>query len=314
MLTRTRASPPGWGATPPATRCRRYPSNPYLSVPIPRRNRARQNPRGVTYDPQHIAGFFDEYGEREWTRFEDGRNTRTSLEVHLSYVRRFVEKGNLVLDVGAGPGRFTLELARLGADVVVADISPGQLELNRRRLEGDGLDDRVRERVLADVTDLSRFADDTFDAVVCYGGPISYAVGRAEDAVAELVRVVKQDGHILLSVMSLVGTVSHYLDVVLDLARRDGVALTDEIVRTGILPEKPDYGHLDMRLFRWRELEELLARHGTIVAASAAGLLKTEEPAEPELRDLLTRLELDLGAEPGAIDGGEHLLAVLRKG
>ena len=64
---------------------------------------------------------------------------------------------------------------------------------------------------------------------------------------------------------------------------------------------------------RWRELEELLSPHGEIVAAAAAGLLKIESPPEPELRDLLVRLELDLGAERGAVDGGEHMLAVLRK-
>jgi SAM-dependent methyltransferase len=266
----------------------------------------------MSFDPQRVAAFFDEYGEREWTRFEDGRNTRASLEVHLHYLRRFVERGDVVLDVGAGPGRFTLELARLGADVVVADLSPGQLELNRERLEAAALEDRVRERVVADVTDLSRFADGTFDAVVCYGGPISYAVDRASEAVAELVRVTRPEGLVLLSVMSLVGALSHYLALLLDLVRRDGVALTDEIVRTGVLPEKPDYGHLDMRLFRWRELRVLLEAHGTIVAAAAAGLLKIEEPPEPHLRELLTRLELDLGAEPGAIDAGEHMLAVLR--
>jgi SAM-dependent methyltransferase len=267
----------------------------------------------MNYDPQRIAGFFDEYGEREWTRFEDGRNTRASLAIHVHYLRHFVRSGDLVLDVGAGPGRFTVELARLGAKVVVADLSPRQLALNRERLEDEALEDRVRERVVADVTDLGRFSDDTFDAVVCYGGPISYVVDRAEDAVTELVRVAKPGGHVLVSVMSLVGAVSHYLDIVLDLVRRDGSELMDEIVRTGVLPEKPDYGHLDMRLFRWRELEALLNRHGTVVAAGAAGLLKIEEPPEPQLRELLTRLELDLGAEPGAIDGGEHMLAVLRK-
>jgi hypothetical protein len=125
--------------------------------------------------------------------------------------------------------------------------------------------------------------------------------------------VTKPAGYVLISVMSLVGTVSHYLPAVLDLARRDGVALMDEIVRTGVLPEKPDYGHLDMRLFRWRELRALLEPHGTVVAAAAAGLLKIDEPAEAELGDLLLRLELDLGAEPGAIDGGEHILAVLQR-
>jgi SAM-dependent methyltransferase len=265
------------------------------------------------YDPERAAAFYDEYGEREWTRFEDGRNSRTSLEVHRHYLRQFVRQGDLVLDIGAGPGRFTIELAEIGASIVVADISPRQLELNRERVTAAGKHEQVMDRIEADVTDLSRFGDGQFDAVVCYGGPLSYVVNRAEVAVAELVRVTRTNGHVLLSVMSLVGAVWHYLDVLLGLAARDGVELTDEIIRTGFLPEKQDYGHLPMHLFRWRELQGLLARHGEIVAASAAGLLKTDEPEEPELRELLTRLELDLGSEPGAIDGGEHMLAVMRK-
>ena len=85
-----------------------------------------------------------------------------------------------MLDVGAGPGRFTIELARLDAEVVVADMSPRQLELNRERLTDAGLDEHVRERVQADVTDLSRFDDASFDATVCFGGPLSYVVDRAE--------------------------------------------------------------------------------------------------------------------------------------
>jgi hypothetical protein len=44
---------------------------------------------GMSYDAQRISAFYDEYGEREWTRFEDGRNTRASLAVHIHYLRRF---------------------------------------------------------------------------------------------------------------------------------------------------------------------------------------------------------------------------------
>jgi ubiquinone/menaquinone biosynthesis C-methylase UbiE len=278
----------------------------------------RQGPCGgartlTAYDPDRAAAFFDDYGELEWTRFEDGRNSRTSLEVHLHYLRRFIQPGDRVLDVGAGPGRFTIELADIGASVVVADISPGQLELNRERVTAAGKEDQVADRVIADVTDLSQFKDGEFDAVVCYGGPLSYVVDRAEAAVAEIVRVTRPRGHVLASVMSLVGAVWHYLDLLLELAARDGVKRIEEIIRSGFLPEGAGYGHLPMHLYRWQELQDLLAQHGELVAASAAGLLKTAEPVDPELRNLLTRLELDLGAEPGAIAGGEHMLAVLRK-
>ena len=237
-----------------------------------------------------------------------------NFAVHREYLARFVRSGNVVLDAGAGPGRFTIELVRLGAEVVVADVSPGQLELNREKVDAADCEHGVRERVVADVTDLGRFADGSFDAVVCYGGPLSYAVDRADDAVAELVRVTKPGGHVLISVMSLVGALTHYVDIAVGLAARDGTDTMREIARTGFLPMADDYGHLPLKLFRWRELHDLLSRHGDVVAGAAAGLLRpTEPPDAPELRELLIDVELDLGAEPAAIDGGEHMLAVVCK-
>jgi ubiquinone/menaquinone biosynthesis C-methylase UbiE len=265
------------------------------------------------YEREHVAAFFDEYGEREWTRFEDGRTPPQSIAVHLEQLRRFIRRGDRVLDVGAGPGRFTIELAVLGADIVVADISPRQLELNRERVEESGLDQHVTERVLVDVTDLSRFDDASFDAVVCYGGPISYALDRGEVGVAELFRVTKPGGHVLVSVMSLIGTVVHFADALLELARRDGVGPNEEIVRTGLLPQEEGYGHLPMKMYRWSELEALLSRYGAIVSASAAGLLPALSPEEPELREFVATVELELASEPGALSSGQHIVAVVRK-
>ena len=268
----------------------------------------------MTYDRRRAAEFFDDYGEQEWTRFEQIRMGPANFDVHAHYLRRFVRPGDRVLDVGAGPGRFTIELARIGAGVVVADVSPGQLALNREKVAEAGVEDSVVDRVVADVTDLSAFADERFDAAVCYGGPLSYVVDRADEAVAELVRVVRAGGHVLVSAMSLVGAFSHYADIVLELAARDGAQKLEDVVRTGVLPQEPDYGHLPMRLYRWRELHELLSHHADVVAHAAAGLMRpSEQPATPELRELLVRLELDLGAEPAAIDAAEHMLAVLRK-
>lgn len=122
----------------------------------------------MSYNPAHTAASYDEYGERQWTRFEDGRTPAPSLAVHLDFLGRFISAGDRVLDIGADPGRFTIELARLGADIVVADISAGQLALNRDRVGAAG--------------------------AVCFGGPLSYVLDRAEDGVAELVRVTAPAG------------------------------------------------------------------------------------------------------------------------
>jgi ubiquinone/menaquinone biosynthesis C-methylase UbiE len=258
-----------------------------------------------TWDPERTAEFYDEYGEQEWTRFETGRTPAAGYDIHLRFLERFVQPGQRVLDAGSGPGRFTLELVRLGADVVALDISPGQLEQLRRRLPDV-------ETHVGDVTDLSRFADDSFDVTICFGGPLSYVLDRGEDALAELVRITRPGGHVLVSVMSLVGAIAHYISILADLARRDGAEKQLEIARTGFLPEEPDYGHLAMKMYRWSELEAMLAQHGEIVGAAAAGLIPDPRPEEPELREMIHALEAELCEEPGAISSGQHIVAALR--
>ncbi|HEU5405379.1 MAG TPA: methyltransferase domain-containing protein [Gaiellaceae bacterium] len=260
-----------------------------------------------TWDPARTAEFFDDYGEREWTRFEDGRTPGPSLTTHVRMLEGYVRPGDRVLDAGAGPGRFTLELLRLGAHVTALDISPGQLELLRARVPDV-------ETVLGDITDLSRFPDDSFDVTVCFGGPLSYVVDRADQAVAELTRVTKPGGHLLVSVMGFAGAVIHFASILVDLARRDGTAKQLEIARTGLLPEGDGYGHLAMRMYLWEELEELLATHGEIVDGAAAGVLPHLEVQEPEIRAMLEEFEERLAYDPGSRSCGEHLIGVVRVG
>lgn len=266
-----------------------------------------------------MAAFFEEYGEREWLRFEDGRTSPISLAVHAHYLRRFVGARDRVLDAGAGPGRFTVELARLGATITVADLSPGQLELNRRTLIEAGLEDHIAGRVQADILDLGGFDDDAFDATVCYGGPLSYVLDRADEALGELLRVTRPGGHLLLSVMSLVGATAGGLAEVIDDLRTHGSDVVQAVIETGDLPTELS-SHAPMHMFRWSELRDLLERRPCrIVAASASGLSYGRVHRDLHLsltdqeREWLTPWEIDLAAEPGAIDIGEHIIAVVQK-
>ena len=99
---------------------------------------------------------------------------RVMFRVHSRYLDKFVPPGDRVLEAGAGAGRFTIELARLGAQVTVADLSPAQLELNALKVAEAGHTSAVVERVLLDILDCSRFRTGSCDAVVCHGSPLSY--------------------------------------------------------------------------------------------------------------------------------------------
>ena len=97
--------------------------------------------------------------------------------------------------MGAGAGRFTHELAGICRSIVVADISPVQLRLNREKADEFGFASSVESWVECDMCDLrAHFKDAAFDAVVCYGGPLSYVMEQRDCAVSEILRALKPAG------------------------------------------------------------------------------------------------------------------------
>ena len=272
------------------------------------------------YDPKYISQFYDAYGEREWQRLEASPSAKVNFHIHCWYLEQFIKSGNQVLEAGAGPGRFTIELAKRGAKITVGDISPGQLELNRLKVQEAGCEASVLHREILDITDLSSLANKSFDAVVCYGGPLSYVMDQADAAMKELLRVTKRDGYVLLSVMSLLGSTQKYLSALLELAQQHGLEPVQQVCDTGDLHGDLSNGHR-CHMYRWSELKALLGRHPcTIVAASAANFLsiRNEETLqqienEPEKWNAFLKWELEYCKEPGALDGGTHLIVVVRR-
>ncbi|HEY6203698.1 MAG TPA: methyltransferase domain-containing protein [Candidatus Limnocylindria bacterium] len=127
----------------------------------------------IRYDASVIRRYFDEFGIREWERLERRPMDRVNFEMHRRMLDRFVRSGDRVLEIGAGPGRFTIELARVGARVTVTDISPAQLDLNSEKVAAAGAEGAVVQRAVRDVLDLGAYAEGAFDATVCYGGALS---------------------------------------------------------------------------------------------------------------------------------------------
>ncbi len=272
------------------------------------------------YDPARIRDFFNRLGYGEWERFEQSATSRIQARIHTHYLRRFFERGDRVLDAGAGPGRFTVELARLGATVSVVDISEEQLRLNRQKVAEAGLLDSVDGWHRADILDLGLFHDATFDGTVCYGGGLSYVLERAGDALEELLRVTKPGGFVALSVPNVIGTARMSLPGFPAWIQHHGREALDHQMATGDALGTTKEGHWT-HMYRWREFEELLLDHRCeIVAASAAGfmsILNGEVVAafekDPDLYDWFLRWEIEYCREPGALDGGAQLIAVVRR-
>ena len=274
----------------------------------------------MRYDPGHVRRYFDEYGSREWDRLASSLEGQVNFHMHQKFLLEYVHSGDRVLEVGPGPGRFTRELAALGAMIVAFDISSEQLRLNQERMEYEGMTEFVEAWIQGDVTDLGRFEDGEFDAVVAYGGPLSYVCDQADRALAEMLRVTRPGGYVLLSVMSHAGTTRRFLPGILELAFQHGLEKVDEVTRTGHLRGAVSSGH-HCRMYCWSELRALLEKHDCdIVTASASNFLAVQNEdalrvahSRSRLWETFLQWEERPCQEVGALDGGTHIIAVLCK-
>jgi SAM-dependent methyltransferase len=270
-------------------------------------------------DREAMRDFYDRLGDGEWDRLEASARGRVSFEVHRRFLHRFIESGQRVLEVGAGPGRFTLELAAMGASVSVTDFSAVQLDLHEKHLHGTDAERAVESRDLLDICDTSRYDGATFDAVVAFGGPLSYAFEQTEQALDGLFRVTKPGGPVVVSVMSLLGSWRFYLKGVLEDTKRAGELANDLVLTTG------DLRHFATehvcQMFRASDVARLVAGcGGDILAMSASNWASLgDEGALGELESSPERWANFLGheiqacGEPGAVDGGTHLLFAARR-
>jgi SAM-dependent methyltransferase len=125
------------------------------------------------------------------------------FETTLHFLGKYLPSEGRVLDAGGGPGRYTLELAKNGLEVVLLDITQANLDFARRQIKRARVEGKVELVVEGSIVDLSQFKDNSFDAVLCLGGPLSHVLDQHERemAIKELLRVAKQDAPVFVSVM-----------------------------------------------------------------------------------------------------------------
>lgn len=146
-------------------------------------------PSDEAKNPSAQIGFLGPYAT--WRASRLGRIT-DALEESLILEMAGNVQGHRVLDVGGGDGKLAELFARRGAQVTLVDLDAHMLEAARHRFADAG---QLVETVEGDATRLP-FPDGSFDivsavTVLCF-------VGDANRAVAEMARVLKPDGTLLL--------------------------------------------------------------------------------------------------------------------
>ncbi|MBQ9718775.1 MAG: class I SAM-dependent methyltransferase [Clostridia bacterium] len=126
----------------------------------------------------------------------------------VRYIGRYLEPGMKILEIGAASGRYSHYFARQGYEVDAVELIPHNIELFRANT-ADGENVRIFE---GNATDLSMFADNTYDIVLLLG-PMYHLFTDADcaKALSEAVRVTKPGGIMMAAYCMNDATVIQYL-------------------------------------------------------------------------------------------------------
>ena len=83
-----------------------------------------------------VRQYYDENAVKEWERFD-----RHPFEFILTtwMMDKYVKPGDRVLDIGGGPGRYSIYFAQKGCDVTLLDLSEGNIALAKEKAAERGL-------------------------------------------------------------------------------------------------------------------------------------------------------------------------------
>lgn len=143
---------------------------------------------------QRIYEYFNED-----TRLNRSKAARVEFLTTVKYIERYIKPGDKLLDIGAGAGEYSLYFSRRGYSVSAVELADRNIEAFRRKIQAD---DNI-ELVKGNALDLSRYDDESFDAVFLFG-PLYHlhSEGDRQTCIAEAKRVCKKDGTLFFAFIS----------------------------------------------------------------------------------------------------------------
>jgi ubiquinone/menaquinone biosynthesis C-methylase UbiE len=269
---------------------------------------------------EKVKRYYDSFDE--WGRLETPAGV-LEFERTLSLLHSHLRPRSRILDLGGGPGRYAIALAKAGHRVCLADLSEQLLGVARRKIIEHGVQAQIESITCANATDLRAFADLSFDAVLALG-PF-YHLARCEDreaAAREATRVLKPKGLLVVAflprltgIAGLIGRAAAHPDQV----SPDGLG---EAYQTGVFHNHSDQGFQEGYYADPGEIQKLFAGTGVqeLSLCSCRGIAYgQEEPllrirqSRPELYDQFMAIIAATSQDRAAIDLGGHALYLGRK-
>lgn len=143
---------------------------------------------------KNLEDFYNNYDE-------DGRLVRDKTHTiefitTTKFVDKYLKKGDRILEVGAGTGRYTIHYASKGFKVDAVELVKKNLDILKSKITKETDVTAIQGNCL----DLSMYDDNTFDITLILG-PLYhlYTEKDAKKAIDEAIRVTKKNGKIIIA-------------------------------------------------------------------------------------------------------------------
>lgn len=145
-----------------------------------------------------------EYVIEYYSNFDEwGRLDREPLQfmVNWHYIKANLPPTGKILDNGAGPGKYSIQLAKLGYHVTLTDLTPKLVDIAKEKANELGLEEHFSDFLVRNARNLSGLESNQFDASLMLG-PLYHLQNEKDrvEAVQELRRVTKIGGVMFVAI------------------------------------------------------------------------------------------------------------------
>lgn len=145
---------------------------------------------------EHVENYYEKYDE--WNRLE---RHRIEFEITKKYLDKFIPANSRILDIGGGPGRYSIYLASKGHKVTLLDLAQKHIDIAREKAEESNV--QLEGYIHGNALELSEYDLGKFDAVLLMG-PLYHLTSKEdrEKSVRDALSLLKPQGIIIATFIS----------------------------------------------------------------------------------------------------------------
>lgn len=242
-----------------------------------------------------VEKHYDNDPEKEWQRL---KRHKIEFDITKRYLNEYIKNSSKILDVGGGPGRYSIYLAGQGHEVSLLDLSSENIKLARKKAKE--ADTKINEYIHADALELSEKVSGEFDIVLCMG-PLYHLTDEDDriKVIEECLNKLKKDGIFFAAFISayapMIDFIKNYPEDIIDFKEK-----LLKYLENGIhIPGEMDKGFTDAYFIKPDEIEDFMANFDLekkiltglegLPAQSEAKINSLSEEAYQEWVDLIYR-------------------------